>query len=169
MKQDSAFPSEEKSEAQPASRPELVEAPSPERAQIHVAPNLLDLTTGRVETGAEKRRAQKQHDLDQVVHRMLLIGLAISTILMLSGVGLEIARHQDLPSVEPDFGEVFLRVLALRPSGFLALGLLVLLATPILRVLGSIFAFAYERDWRFAGITFVVLMVVVASILLGKG
>jgi uncharacterized membrane protein len=51
----------------------------------------------------------------------------------------------------------------------LALGLLVLIATPILRVVGSILAFLYERDWRYAGVTTVVLIVVLISLLLGKG
>ena len=57
-------------------------------------------------------------------------------------------------------------LLALRPSGFLAFGLLVLIATLILRVFGSMIAFVYERDWRYAGITFVVFLIVVTSILL---
>jgi uncharacterized membrane protein len=49
------------------------------------------------------------------------------------------------------------------------LGLLVLIATPILRVIGSTLAFLYERDWRYALITFVVLLVVTLSLLLGRG
>jgi uncharacterized membrane protein len=69
----------------------------------------------------------------------------------------------------PDIGDVVNRVIALRPSGFLALGLLVLIATPILRVIGSIGAFVYERDWRFAGITTLVLGVLILSLVLGRG
>jgi uncharacterized membrane protein len=160
---------EEQSEVIASTAPQPVGSPSPEQAQVHIAPNLLDLTTGRVETAAEKKEAREKRDLDQVIHRMLIVGLAVSTVLMLIGIALEIIRRTDLPTVEPDFSQVFARVVALRPSGFLALGLLVLLATPVLRVVGSIIAFAYERDWRFAGITFVVLMVVISSILLGKG
>ncbi len=160
---------EEQSQVIASPAPQPVEAPSPEQAQVHIAPNLLDLTTGRVETAAEKKEAREQRDLNQVIHSMLIVGLAISTILMLMGLALEIIRRQDLPTVEPDFSQVFARVVALRPSGFLALGLLTLIATPVLRVVGSIIAFAYERDWRFVVITFVVLMVVISSILLGKG
>jgi len=47
--------------------------------------------------------------------------------------------------------------------------LLVLIATPILRVAGSIFAFLHERDFLYAGITAFVLLIVLASLLLGKG
>lgn len=143
--------------------------PLGEQPQVHVAPNLIDLTIGRAETPEEKREAQEQRDINEIVHRTLVLGLAVSTTLMLIGIALEIIRRQSLPTVEPAAGDILSRVMALRPSGFLALGLLVLLGTPILRVIGSVFAFAYERDWRFAGITFLVLMVVIASILLGNG
>jgi uncharacterized membrane protein len=61
------------------------------------------------------------------------------------------------------------RVAALRPSGFLALGLLVLIATPIFRVIASIFVFIYERDWRFVVITFIVFLIVMISVVFGKG
>ncbi|MBP1602740.1 MAG: hypothetical protein H6Q06_2891, partial [Acidobacteria bacterium] len=44
-----------------------------------------------------------------------------------------------------------------------------LIATPILRVLGSFVIFLYERDWRYAGVTLIVLLVLAASLLLGRG
>ena len=45
----------------------------------------------------------------------------------------------------------------LDPAAFLSLGLLVLIATPFVRVAGSIIAFARERDRRYVLITAVVL------------
>ncbi len=104
-----------------------------------------------------------------MVHGVLLAGLVISTALMVAGLGLGLMYQRDLPTAVPDLGEVFQRVVALRPSGFLALGLLVLIATPILRVVGSMVAFVYERDWRFAGVTTLVLVVVLVSLVLGHG
>ena len=160
---------EARSEVLASPAPQFSGSLSPELGQVHIAPNLLDLTTGRVETAAEKEEARQQHDLDGVIHNVLIVGLAISTILLLIGIGLEIIRRQDLPVVEPDLSQVFAQAVGLRASGFLALGLLVLIATPVMRVIGSIIAFVYERDWRFAGITLIVLMVLVLSTVLGKG
>jgi uncharacterized membrane protein len=54
------------------------------------------------------------------------------------------------------------------PLTIIAVGLLLLLATPFVRVLVSIVAFAVERDWVFAGITTLVLLILVVSFLLGK-
>ncbi|MBK9715036.1 MAG: DUF1634 domain-containing protein [Kouleothrix sp.] len=135
-----------------------------------MAPNLHALVTAApLAAPQETQAAKERHDLNEVVHGVLIVGLVISTALMLIGVGLALFYQRDLPTVVPDIDDVVGRVLALRPSGFLALGLLVLIATPILRVVGSIGAFLYERDWRFAGVTTLVLAVLIVSLLLGRG
>jgi uncharacterized membrane protein len=138
-------------------------------AEVTVAPNLADLVTGKLETPEEAQAVERRHEINTVVHRVLIVGLMISTVLILIGLGLDLVRHRQVPSAAPTFREVFRRTAELRPSGFLTLGLLVLIATPIMRVIGSTFAFLYERDWRYALITFVVLVVVTLSLLLGQG
>jgi uncharacterized membrane protein len=54
------------------------------------------------------------------------------------------------------------------PLAIVALGLLFLLATPVLRVAVSIVAFALEHDWRYVGITALVLAILLVSFALGK-
>ena len=151
--------------------PSAARAPAPSQAGgVHVAPNLHELITAApLATPEDMQTAKERRDLNEVVHGVLIIGLIISTALMLAGIGLALFYQRDLPTVVPDIGDVVGRVLAVRPSGFLALGLLVLIATPILRVVGSIGAFVYERDWRFAGVTALVLVVLIVSLLLGRG
>jgi uncharacterized membrane protein len=48
-----------------------------------------------------------------------------------------------------------------------ALGILVLIATPVVRVLVSVFTFVYQRDRVFTVITIVVFLLLLTSILLG--
>lgn len=55
------------------------------------------------------------------------------------------------------------------PLAIIMLGLLVLLATPFMRVLVSIGAFALERDWIYVGITVTVLVILLISFFLGRG
>jgi uncharacterized membrane protein len=50
----------------------------------------------------------------------------------------------------------------------ITLGLLLLIATPVTRIAVSILAFATERDWRYVGITTVVLLILMISFLLGR-
>lgn len=157
-------------EARAAVAPRRPETPAGDRqrTRVHVAPDLLDLVS--VSTTPEEASARKQQrDLNQVVHAVLIVGLVLSTALMLIGLGLSLLTERKLPETVPEVGEVVRQVVALRPSGFLALGLLVLIATPILRVIGSIGVFLYERDWRFAGISTLVFIIMLTSILLGHG
>jgi uncharacterized membrane protein len=56
---------------------------------------------------------------------------------------------------------------ALRGEAVIILGLLVLLATPVMRVAVSILAFAYQRDRTFVAITALVLALLILSFFLG--
>jgi len=141
--------------------------PPAQRGAVHVAPNLQTLMTALPQGDAGE--VQERRDLNAVVHGVLMIGLAISSALMLVGIGLDLVYQPELPTAVPSISDVLGRVVALRPSGFLALGLLVLIATPIVRVAGSIGAFLYERDWRYAAITSLVLLVLIVSLILGRG
>ncbi len=59
-------------------------------------------------------------------------------------------------------------VAAGRPSAFMAVGILVLLATPISRVLALILLFAKDRDPRFAVIAGAVAALLTLGVLLGR-
>ncbi|MCW5852168.1 MAG: DUF1634 domain-containing protein [Anaerolineae bacterium] len=113
--------------------------------------------------------AEARRDLNDVVHKVLVIGLLLSTVILVFGVLLGLVEHRPLPDTTLSVGEAVSRAVGLRPSGFLNLGLLVLIVTPILRVIGSIFVFIHERDWRYAGITALVLAVMLFSLLSGHG
>lgn len=65
-------------------------------------------------------------------------------------------------------GEVFAGVGHGSAIAITVLGLLLLIATPVTRIAVSILAFANERDWRYVGITTVVLVILLISFLLGK-
>jgi uncharacterized membrane protein len=65
-------------------------------------------------------------------------------------------------------GEVLAGLAELRGRAVVALGLMVLIATPVARVAISIVAFAYQRDRTFMGITSVVLALLLLSFTLGK-
>jgi uncharacterized membrane protein len=151
-------------------QPQITSPPAKaEASEVTVVPNLSDLVTGKVEAPEDEHAMRRAHNLNEIVHHVLNFGLALSTVLILIGLGLDLVDRRQLPTNVPGFQEALRRMAALRPSGFLTLGLLVLVATPILRVIGSTLAFLYERDWRYAAITFFVLVIVSLSLLLGRG
>ncbi len=57
---------------------------------------------------------------------------------------------------------------AYRPAHTLTrVGLLVLLLTPVARVVASVFEYVHERDWLFALMTLIVLVIILGSLLVG--
>ncbi len=60
--------------------------------------------------------------------------------------------------------QVGVSLLALRPQGIIALGLLLLIATPVLRVAVSVVTFTLEKDRKYVVITLIVLAILLFSL-----
>ncbi len=88
--------------------------------------------------------------LEHVVGRVLRIGSVASTSVL--AVGLAIALL--FPSFAP-------------AQTVIRLGLFLLLLTPVARVVASVVEYTSDRDWLFAGLTFIVLAIVVGSLAIG--
>ncbi len=112
---------------------------------------------------------QKTRDLNDAVHGILIVGLAISSALLVFGLALALLASQPPPTALLSPAAAIQACLALQPAGFLSLGLIVLLITPITRVIGSVIVFAWERDWVYTVVTLTVLVVMVISIMVGRG
>lgn len=81
-----------------------------------------------------------------------------------------IIRYQPgLPEYPNSIADVIAGVTALKPYAFIALGLLILIAIPVLRVAVSVLAFLLERDWIYVAITAFVLAMLVLSLGWGIG
>jgi uncharacterized membrane protein len=59
---------------------------------------------------------------------------------------------------------IFHEAMALHGRGLIQLGLLILIATPIARVIFSVFAFLYQRDWTYVFVTLIVLAILTYSL-----
>lgn len=136
--------------------------------QVRVRADLHDLVTGMPITPEDVEQFRRRHLLGRIIHGLLMWGLAASTAAMIAGLVLEAIHRHGMPQHVPQFREALRLVLSLDGPAFLALGLLLLIATPILRVMGTFFVFLYERDRRFAGATLVVLAILFVSIMFGK-
>jgi len=106
--------------------------------------------------------------VERMVRTVLLAGIAVSVALMALGLGLLAARGDEIPTAVTPLADLPRDLLALRASAYLSLGLIVLIATPFVRVGGSIIAFAREGDRRYVAVTALVLVVMCLSVLIGK-
>jgi uncharacterized membrane protein len=120
----------------------------------------LEVETRRVEANVRK--------INALVHWLLIIGLAAAALMMVTGIVLGLLIHRAMPNAMVPLADLTAQLALFNPAAFLSLGLLLLIATPILRVTGSIIGFVLERDWRYALVTLVVLVIVLLSIYLGQ-
>jgi len=107
-----------------------------------------------------------------VISAVLIVGVGISAALValgfvgslavgwsgsLVGAGSSAARSTD-------FSGVFDGLIAVRPIALAQAGLLVLVATPVIRVLASVIGFAMEGDRTYVAITMIVLGILLLSL-----
>jgi uncharacterized membrane protein len=118
------------------------------------------------------------HRIEVVLGNMLRIGVLLSAAIVLWGACIYLSRHAHEPADyrvfkgEPsDFRTipgVVQSVIGGHGRGWIQLGLLFLIATPIARVAFSIVGFALERDRMYVAFTLIVLAILLYS-LLGSG
>lgn len=117
--------------------------------------------------------------VDAIIGSLLRAGVIVAAVLVLSGGALYLARHgSTIPDYHVFHGEpAYLRGVpgilgaarALDGPGLIQLGLLVLLATPLVRVAFSVVAFALQRDRTYVVVTSIVLAVLLYSLAAGGG
>jgi uncharacterized membrane protein len=105
--------------------------------------------------------------LSLTVSRILAIGLAAAVVLLLTGVVLALVGRGPSLSSATTLTDIPRALAALEPGGFLELGLLVLLATPVARVVALAVGFARRRSWGFCGMSLFVLAILGLSVYLG--
>jgi uncharacterized membrane protein len=106
--------------------------------------------------------------IERMVSRVLGIGIGVATVLMLAGLVLVVIDRDGIPTHVVSLGHLLSGLTEPDPAAYLSLGLLVLVATPFVRVAGSLVAFALARDRRYMLVTAVVLAVMCLGVLAGK-
>lgn len=106
--------------------------------------------------------------MDQIIGNLLRTGVVLAAAVVAAGGVWYLAVNSAAPAGYRHFHEEArgLRSLAslTPPQVVISIGLLILIATPIARVVFSLIAFALERDRMFVTITAVVLAVLAYSI-----
>ena len=109
-------------------------------------------------------------DLDRLIGRLLTIGTYTAVLLIAIGTVLMFASRIDPLAGAPPFEPALMvdDITHGRPAGFMWLGVLVLLATPILRVIVSFFGYAARGERTMAIVAALILVVIAASVALGN-
>lgn len=117
-------------------------------------------------------------DIQLVVGQILRIGVTVASVVIL-GSGLlyllhhggdpvpDYAHFSGTPETTPSLGGIVALAFSGNVPYIVLFGALLLVCTPIMRVIGSLFGFLLEKDTLYVYITLIVLAVIVFSILMG--
>ena len=125
--------------------------------------------------------------IELLIAQLMRAGVILSFLILALGMGLVLATGQtgydqiqmdDVTSIlqysgkHPYFpnslGDILRGLVAFKPYAIIALGLVVLIAIPVMRVAISVIAFAVERDRLYVFITAFVLAMLLLSFLIGE-
>ncbi len=113
-------------------------------------------------------------EIEVIIGTLLRTGVILAAVVVLIGGALYLSRHaREIPDYTQFHGEpeslkspsqIFQGVMQLNARAIIQLGLLLLIATPVVRVAFSAVAFALERDMMYVIITLIVLAVLLFSL-----
>ncbi|MBS0031272.1 DUF1634 domain-containing protein [Chitinophaga sp. 22321] len=116
-------------------------------------------------------------DIQQLIGKQLRVGVIVSSIIVFVGGIIYLVRHGH---EHPSYGDftgvregltnlpgIWQGVLENKGMNIIQLGIVLLIATPIIRIAFSVIAFLIEKDYLYVVITLMVLGVIVYSMLGG--
>jgi uncharacterized membrane protein len=133
------------------------------------------------EVGGGAKRAGKVGDksVEIFLGKLLRWGVLLAASVVFVGGVWYLAEYHDVRQDYRTFhGEpaelrwapmIVREAIAFRPLGLIQFGLLLLIATPVARVLFSVFGFALERDWMYVMVTLLVLALLIYTLTSGVG
>jgi uncharacterized membrane protein len=131
---------------------------------------------------SEESAKASVHQTEMILGTLLRAGVVLSLAIVILGTVISFSHHPDYASSPSELGrltqpgaafprnlhQVVAGVKRLEGRSVVVVGLMLLIATPVMRVAVSILIFVHQRDWIFTAITSVVLMLLLLSFVLGR-
>jgi uncharacterized membrane protein len=125
------------------------------------------------ELGAAGARVDDKR-VEMFLGKMLRWGVLLAALVVFAGGVWFLAESHDVaqnyttfrgePAELRSVPDIVQQAIELRPLGVIQLGLLLLIATPVARVLFSVLGFGLERDWMYVVITLLVLALLIYTL-----
>lgn len=116
--------------------------------------------------------------LEKTIGNLLRWGVILSSAIVLMGGILYLIENgmkkpdyvdfKSTPQLLRTFGGIVAEVMKFHARGLIQLGLLLLIATPIARVVFSVVAFWRQKDYLYTIVTLLVFLILLFSLLLGQ-
>jgi uncharacterized membrane protein len=109
----------------------------------------------------------KEHQVERLIHYTLRAGVSASAILLTVGLFIVLIRGTPRPEVAPPLSEILRQAFMANGVDLIYLGLLLLMITPVARVMMLVYGYARVGWWRFALISLLVLLLLGTGFALG--
>ena len=120
---------------------------------------------------------EETRKVEVIIGKILRIGVITSAIVILIGMGLYFMNGAGYPSTTQGgvtfidfpkrFSDIFAGIAAGKSYAVIMLGVFLLILTPVLRVVVSIYAFYKEHDTLYVVITTIVLVILMFAMFMG--
>ncbi len=117
-------------------------------------------------------------DIQQIIGWILRVGVIVSMLVVFIGGCIYLYRHgaeqvhytafNGVPGFVHSAAGIWHGILTGRGRAIIQGGIILLISTPVIRIIFSAIGFVLERDWLYTGITLLVLLIIVASALSGN-
>lgn len=120
-----------------------------------------------------ENNAHIEKNANELISTLLKWGVWFSVLVVLTGVVLgtvrgDLAIHiPEHPSAENAFSVFFKELTDGKTGAIIELGIIIMLFTPVLRVIFAAIAFWKEKDWLYTLLSLLVLLIIFLSFLLG--
>lgn len=120
-----------------------------------------------------EKTIQSEQNVYSNVYRVLVIGMGISTALFLIGIVLALLQPHYIPLTTTwirshyDWAVIISGLENFNPTILMMIATVLLILTPVARVLASILAFYVDHDTKYVVVTSTVFLVIVLTVLLG--
>lgn len=119
----------------------------------------------------DQKGVDKEQDVALLIGHIMRIGVIFAAVVMLIGLLLLFIRHGGGYATKSFFPTTLTGIVtgicALKPAAIMMGGLFLLLLTPVLRVVVSIYSFIKERDMLYVVLTTIVLLILIFSFIMG--
>lgn len=123
-----------------------------------------------MDKNTKEQMNEEMADVQLIIGKILRLGVMISATVMLVGLILLIGKgnggyaNNAFPT---DFTDIWIGIAQLKPYAIMMLGIFLLILTPVLRVVVSIYSFYREGDNLYVVITTIVLVILGISFVFG--
>ena len=110
-----------------------------------------------------------KRDINILIANIIKTGVFVSSFFIITGIILSFIQVTDgvLTVKKYTFNEMLRGLVSFNYYSYLMFGIFLLILTPVLRILGLLYVYTEDKDYKFVRICILVLVILIVSLLLG--